>query len=140
MTIAVFDYQSWAARYPELAPTTSAALATALFVEAGAYLNNTDASPVCDVAMRGVYLNMLVAHLAALQNAQLVGRISSASEGSVSVSSEYAVPGSAAWYAQTKYGAAFWAATASFRVMIYTAPPPPNFAPGLLGRRALWPF
>ena len=44
----------------------------------------------------------------------IVGRISSASEGSVSVSSEYKDSGSPseAFFTQTKYGAMFWQATA----------------------------
>lgn len=55
----------------------------------------------------------------------IVGRISSASEGSVSVSAEWNGSGSPseAWFLQTKYGAQFWQATAQFRTARYVAQP-----------------
>jgi len=82
-----------------------------------------------------VLLYLLTAHVAALsygENGQgprpLVGRISSATEGSVSVSAEYNVaPGSAQWYAQTGYGAQYWEATAKYRVGRYR-PAPTGYA------------
>lgn len=80
-------------------------------------------------------LNMATAHIAALNSplngqasSPLVGRITNASEGSVSVQTQFDVPpGSAQWWAQTKYGAAFYAATAQFRVMQYF--PGPEYIP-----------
>jgi hypothetical protein len=50
-----------------------------------------------------------------------VGRVTSASEGSVSVSFDYGTPtpGSGAWFQQSQYGAAFWQATSSLRGMRY---------------------
>jgi hypothetical protein len=50
-----------------------------------------------------------------------VGRVSSASEGSVSASFDYGTPtpGSGAWFQQSQYGAAFWQATSSLRGMQY---------------------
>ena len=61
----------------------------------------------------------------------LVGRVASASEGSVSVSLEYASSTSVnqAWFFQTPYGAQFWQATAAYRQMRYVAPMPRNFNP-----------
>ncbi|KAG1434388.1 hypothetical protein G6F55_014548 [Rhizopus delemar] len=54
----------------------------------------------------------------------LVGRVSSATEGSVSVSSDYSAPaGSAQWYLQTPYGAMYWEATAWLRVGRYVPGP-----------------
>ena len=126
MTVAVFDYTTWAARYPELAATVDAALAGIYFDEACLYLNNTDASSVVNAAKRLVLLNMLTAHIAAMNmpgSSALVGRISNASEGSVSVAADYQAPGTAAWYAQTKYGAAYWQATVAYRMAKYVAPP-----------------
>ena len=120
--VAIFDYTIWSARYPELAGEVDAPAASAYFDEAGLYLNNTAASLVADLTRRLTLLNMLTAHIAALnkpKSSTLVGRISNASEGTVSVQAEYAPPGTAAWFVQTKYGAAFWQATAYLRTMRY---------------------
>jgi hypothetical protein len=83
-------------------------------------------SPVTDIPTRQRLLGMLTAHIATLfaplngqPSPSLVGRISSASEGSVSVSVDIPqVPG-AEWYTQTKYGFMYWAATARYRSFRY---------------------
>jgi hypothetical protein len=126
MGIVVFDPAAFIARYPEFA-SVSSTLLQAYFTEATIYMANTDDSRVQDVAQRGVLLNMLVAHIAAINagvNGQpaspLVGRVNAASEGSVSVGTDMgAVPFTAAWFMQTKYGASFWQATARYRTMQY---------------------
>ena len=124
MAIVTFDNAAFVARYPQLATVTSDSL-EACFAEAGLYLNNTDASIVSDVVERGLLLNMLTAHIATLNAAiaaggGLVGRVTSATEGSVTVTVDYgAVTNSQAWYAQTPYGANYWAATAKYRAMRY---------------------
>jgi len=130
MAVATFDWIAWSTRYPELAAYVSQAQAQAFFAEAGLYCDNTDTSPVTNVATRLVLLNMLTAHIAALNAAlgapssPLVGRISSATEGSVNVSAEMNLhPGSSQWYAQTKYGMAFWQATLRFRMFRYVRGP-----------------
>lgn len=136
-----FSYDSWIARYPEFA-TVSEATATEYFAEAGLYCDNTAESPVQDATQLLMLLNMVTAHIAALNagiNGQpaspLVGRISQATEGSVSVTSEMLLqPGSAAWFQQTKYGAGFWAATMQYRSFQYRAPRPRNFNPYPFGR------
>ena len=120
MPIVTFDPAKFTVRYPQFAGREPAFL-QACFDEAGLYLNNTELSPVTDVAERERLLHMLVAHLVALnaaieQGNSGVGRVASASEGSVSVSLDYgAVTGSQAWYAQTPYGASYWAATSAYR-------------------------
>lgn len=57
----------------------------------------------------------------------LVGRVNTASEGSVSVGLDMgdanAGSPSQAWYMQTPWGAEFWAATAGYRTMRYAARP-----------------
>lgn len=54
------------------------------------------------------------------QNPVLVGRIISARMGSLAVQVEGGpVSGSQAWWVQTPYGAAFWAATTSLRTGLY---------------------
>lgn len=117
-----FDYQGWIARFPEfqgIAPATVAAYAA----EASALFSLSRES---NAARRAMLNNLLVAHLAALygpQSSDVVGRVSGVTQGSVSVQTDYQVPGSAAWFAQTKYGAQFWQASANLRSFLYIAPP-----------------
>jgi hypothetical protein len=128
MAIAAFDLAGFRVRYPSFA-TASDALLAAYFSEAGLYLDNTDTSRVANVVTRALYLNMLVAHLAALnfgENGQppagLVGRVNQVSEGTVSVSAEMGpASGTSAWFMQTRYGAAYWQATATYRTFRYVA-------------------
>lgn len=139
MAIAVFDVGAWRALYPEFTVgAVSDVRAALLFAQAGLYLDNTDASPVQDVNRRLMLLNLLTAHLAALSGGLeadgkpngLVGRVTNATEGSVSVSVDAgAEAGSAGWYAQTAYGYQFWAATRSLRSARYVASPPRVFDP-----------
>lgn len=128
MAVVIFDQGAFAARYPEFVAIPSTTLQL-YFNEATIYLNNTDSSPVTDGSpggMRAMLLNMLTAHIAALNSGvngnaapNTVGRVDSATQGSVSAHIEFQVPGTAAWFAQTKYGAAYWQATASYRSMHY---------------------
>lgn len=124
MPIVTFDPAKFAVRYPQFSGHDPAFL-QACFDEAGLYLDNTEASIVTDASEREQLLHMLVAHLVALNTAieqgnSGVGRVASASEGSVSVSLDFgAVTNSQAWYAQTPYGANYWAATAPYRSLRY---------------------
>lgn len=138
MGVVAFDYGAWAARYPELAASVSQPQAQGYWNEAGLYLDNTASSLVTDDSVggqRATLLNMVTAHIAQLnayQNGQaaspLVGRISSATEGSVTVQASMdAQPGSAAWWQQTKYGAAYWAATSHYRTARYRPGPQRQF-------------
>lgn len=138
MGVVVFDFSVWSARYPEF-PSVTLTQANAYFTEATLYCDNSDASRILDLGQRGALLNMLVAHIAKLNTgddsddegaSSLVGRISSASEGSVSVSVDLGgAPGSAYWFAQTKYGLAYFQATARYRRMRYR-PGPQRFFSG----------
>ena len=125
MAAVVFDPTAFKARYPEFAAVPDATL-TACFMEAGLYLSNADNSPVQNLTRRATIFNMLTAHVAYLGGLlsadgmpRPVGRVSQASEGSVSAGFEYLAPGSAAWFSQTQYGASYWAATSSLRGMRY---------------------
>lgn len=138
MTIAVFNWAAWSALYPKLVTAgVTEPYATALFNgPAGLLVDNTECSPVTDVAKRTTFLYMAVAHLAALEgpgSTGVVGRLASASEGSVSVSFDYGtVSQSQAFWVQTPYGALFWQVTAPYRTMRYIpAPPSPAQFPGL---------
>ena len=68
MAVAAFDLAAFRARYPEFSAVADATLG-AYFAESGMYLDNTDSSPVIDLYARGLLLNMLVAHIAALSAA-----------------------------------------------------------------------
>lgn len=138
MAIAVFSWAAWSALYPKLvAAGVTEPYATALFNgPAGLFMDNTEASPIGDVNRRTTFLYMIVAHLAALEgpgSTGTVGRLSSASEGSVSASFDYGTQSaSAAYWLQTPYGAQYWQATAPYRTMRYiAAPPSPSQFPGL---------
>ena len=130
MAVAVFNSALFLARYPEFLPVNASKPLRlgALFLEAGLYLSNCDDSPIQDIARRGVLLNMITAHisfiagdLSADGQARPVGRVSQASEGTVSASFEGVppTPGTGAWFQQSQYGAAFWQATTSLRGMRY---------------------
>lgn len=137
MATVSFDYAAWALRYPEFGATVDATAAGFCFDEACLYLNNTDSSPVADLNARRLYLWMLTAHIAQLQygsslvpKSGLVGRIEQAAEGSVNVTVRYPdLNALAAWYAQTQYGASYWAATAGFRVFRYRPGPKRSMYP-----------
>lgn len=143
------NYIAFTARYPEFASPggtqpVSSDLYTAYFNEATLYQANNGAGPIRDQTTASLLMNMLVAHIASLNAASaagdvapnVVGRISSAGEGSVNISTENQYPpGTPQWYQQTKYGAAWWAATAQFRTMRYMLGPAAVPAgQGLFGR------
>ena len=129
MAVVSFDKTAFLESYPEFA-TTATELLTASFNRAGLYCNNTARAVVTDLDVRTQLLWLLTAHIAVIfygacgaPASQLVGRVSAATEGSVSVQTQYAAPeGTRAWYDQTKYGAAYWAASAPYRTTRYLAP------------------
>ncbi len=124
----VFNYTTWTTQYPEFS-NTSEAQAQVYFNIATLYLDNTTCSLVVDNSVGGqreALLYMLTSHITQMllgnntsQSNQLVGRISNATEGSVSVAADMPTNPNAAWFMQTKYGAMFWQATAQFRTARY---------------------
>lgn len=138
--VATFNYPIWAAVYPELSVSVPQMQAQGYWEQAQLYCDNTPQSVVRDLTQRSVLLGMLTAHIAALRaplngqpSSPLVGRISNATQGSVSVATQFDQPaGSAQWFAQTKYGAAYWQATVQYRSMRYVPGPQP-FRNGRLG-------
>ncbi len=131
--VATFDPEAFKAAYPQFATLLDPQLNNA-FAEATLYLANDGSGPVSDVQTQTTLLWLLTAHVAQLTygiNGQapsgLVGRVSGASEGSVSVSTDLGgLPGSAAWFAQTGCGFAFWQATARYRTARYVPGYPRN--------------
>lgn len=122
MDAVPFDYDFWVTRYPEFLNTVPKDVGEAYFAEAGLYLPNSASSPVKDLTRRSTLLHLLAAHIAALNAADgpgVVGRITSATEGSVSVSAEMTVPSGADWFYQTRHGIAYWQATGFLRQARY---------------------
>lgn len=136
--VVQFNYAQWVGMYPEFSRVTQP-VATGYFNQATIYCRNDGGGPVNDPSVKSTLLNMLTAHIAALNSPQdsqgnsatggqsqastLVGRITSASEGSVSVSVDMPSTPNNAWFLQTKYGAAYWQAISGFRQMRYRANP-----------------
>lgn len=128
MAAVVFDPAAFKAAYPEFQSVPDATL-DAYFLRSQLFLANDDC-PVDDEAKRLQLYYLLVAHIAMLSGALnpggvpgAVGRTSSATEGSVSVSLEFNATMGASWFVQTSYGATFWAATAYLRSFRYVARP-----------------
>lgn len=160
-----FDPAAWKAAFPEFTNISDAA-ATGYFNRACGVFANDVCNPAFPSGQMTNLFNLLTSHVAfmsaprdAMGNpftpdvgvvstpaSPLVGRISSASEGSVNVSAEYSSSGSPseAWFLQTKYGAEFWQGTQQFRAAVYFANPttvwggvfPAVFAGGF--RRRAW--
>lgn len=138
--IVVFDNAEFIAAWPEFTGISSGANHNA-FNLAMLLLNNSCGSLVSDANVRMTLLYMLTAHVGFLVNGtndgagritppyQAVGRLASATEGSVSAATEYSseVGQSEAFYIQSKYGAMFWQMTAQYRTMYYVGAP--NFGP-----------
>lgn len=150
MTIAVFDYAVWSARFPQLVASVSSTLAASLFSEATILLDNTDSSPVADAGQRLVMLNLIVAHLGTLMGtgaSGTVGRVSQAQEGTVQTQLDYGnVKTSAeAYWVQTPYGAQYWAMSAQYRSFSYVPGPQPYLGVpgglmGMQGPGSSWPL
>lgn len=138
MSVFVFDYTAWSALFPQFSTTVSAPQAQLYFNMATLYVANTDCAIIPydptltpPVTTRGDILNLTTGHIAQIlagSNTQpvspLVGRVSDATQGSVSVSAEWAnAPASAGWWLQTPLGALAWTAMAPFRTAQYRALP-----------------
>lgn len=95
-------------------------LATAHLVQLG--LGSVTSGQVPGPQQENASFTPAVAAGSAVSEPVLVGRITSARMGSVTVQADAGpVTGSQAWWVQTPYGAAFWAATTSLRTGFYIA-------------------
>lgn len=125
-----FDYAVWIARYPEFADVNEAT-ATAYFAEASIYHDNSGVGEPSDPVIQLLLMNMMTAHVAALYSgpggvlSPFIGRVSSATEGSVSISSEgfAGIVGSQQWLLQSRYGSSYWFATTPYRTFRYVPGP-----------------
>lgn len=147
--VVSFDYAAWVAQYGEFAAVPQP-LVEANFVIATTMQRNDGGGPVNNATVQAVALNLLTAHITALYSQSqndptpgapkdasgMVGRISNASQGSVSAQADYGTTTSEqmAWAVQTKYGAQWWAMLAPYRRMHYLPGPGCNG-----GRFPTWP-
>lgn len=123
MAAVVFDTDEFRDLYPAI--VASDAQLRMYFRQAESLLDNTKCSIVKDLEDRRNLLYMLVAHIAHLNHQaetgnSVVGRVASASEGTVSVSLDYGTMGNnERWYLQTPYGAMYWQMTKRYRSALY---------------------
>lgn len=137
-TVVTFDPVGFVAAFPEFTSVQTARLTLIDQLVESTLYDNTGAGPVNSPTMALNLINLLVAHLLTIFGPSVtasgnngvasnpsapVGRLDSATQGSVSSSFAYDVPTnpSGPWYQQTKYGAMYWLATAQFRSARYIA-------------------
>lgn len=141
--VVAFDFATWTALFPEFAACTPTQ-GQAWFNRAGLYFDNSPCNWAlannCTLMNFTTLMYLVTSHIAWMSAPRdangnpaasgqppstLVGRISSATEGSVSVSAEWNGSGSPseAFWLQTKYGAEFWTAISQYRTAIYSANP-----------------
>lgn len=121
--VVVFDPAEFRLLYPSISATDEQL--EMYFAMAETFLDNTECSIVKDLDARKTMLYLLVAHIALLsQQAEngnpVVGRISNATEGTVSVGLDYGTMGNnERWYLQTPWGAMYWQMSKKYRSMVY---------------------
>lgn len=120
----VFVYANWLLLFPQFSNVTEAQ--ADLLVPTAQAMMCGFINQVTNSGLQMALLNYMVAHLAQLSfgsttqpaNA-FVGRISNATQGSVSVATEFPMTQSNAWYAQTPYGLTYWQLSLPFRLGRY---------------------
>jgi hypothetical protein len=121
--VVVFDPVEFRELYPSI--TATDAQLEDYFAMAESFLDNTECSVVKDLGSRKRMLYLLVAHIATItgmaeKGNPVVGRISNATEGTVSVSLDYGTMGNnERWYLQTPWGAMYWQLTKRYRSAVY---------------------
>lgn len=133
--VVQFVLAEWTAAYPEFAGITQLQ-GQAAFNDATLLMSNSCRSLIRDANKRQLLLYLLTCHVCFLRFGSndgagnvvpapgVVGRIASATEGSVSA--QVQVEGTnqnRAYFVQTKWGFQFWQATARYRTMRYALPP-----------------
>lgn len=127
--IVTFDPVAFVASFPMFTTVPASAL-SANFLFATLLLDNSCCSVVKDAPTRALLLNLITAHITALFNGVngdppqgVVGRVNSATEGSVSVQVDFKTESeAAAYFNQTQWGAMYWRATAQYRLARYFPP------------------
>lgn len=121
--VVVFDPVEFRELYPTIQATDEQL--EMYFEMAETFLDNTKCSVVKDLGARKRLLYLLVAHIATLtgqaeKGNNVVGRLSSATEGTVSIGLDYGTMGNnERWYLQTPWGAMYWQLTKKYRSAVY---------------------
>ena len=127
MGVAVpFVYIDWIALFPQFSNLTQAQVTGPVLTVSQQYCRNDGGGPVCDPTNQTQLLYLMVAHVSQLLYGsttqpltRAVGRISNASEGTVSAAVDWPTTPSNAWYLQTQYGAMYWQMILPYRTGIY---------------------
>lgn len=136
------NFDAWIAQFPEFSNTVSEVQFQLWLVVATTLHRNDGGGPVSNVQSQTVLLSLALAHLCFIYlgtntqpSAQVVGRINSASEGSVAVTTDYGanVSQSEAFWTQSKYGALYFQMTSVYRVMRYIPNPRPSLSSAIYG-------
>ncbi len=120
--------------FPQFSNLTEQQVTGPVLTLAQQYCRVDGGSPVCDVGLLTEMLNLMVAHVAQILYGSAtqpvtptVGRLASATEGSVSVSFDFPTTPSNAWFVQTPYGAAYWQLILPYRLSAITPRLPRKF-------------
>ena len=142
-----FNYSQFVGAYPTFANCSPAQCAEA-FAQACAIQPNNTCTPPFNAGTLPMLLNLLTAHLLWLTAPRdnqgnpaatgkpppaLVGRINTASKGSVSAGVEWQDGGgnpSQPWFLQSQWGALYWQMTAQYRTFRYSPRPTRIGIPG----------
>jgi Protein of unknown function (DUF4054) len=156
-----FNFATFVATFPEFSALTSGQAQGYFNRATGSIVGNSTTNPIFNDGNLPYLVYLVTAHVAWLNcpkdangnpaatgapASPLVGRISNASEGSVSVQTEWPLDGSSSaqekYLAQTKYGVEYWAATSQYRTAQYAARPTivvgGRFRNPWLGRGGWW--
>lgn len=127
MAVVVLDINKFRDIYPQFSDVNDTQISF-LFDQSTDYLDNTNYSLVIDPLKRERLLYLIMAHLAFMRfgdaagngGSGMVGRLSSASEGSASASFDLgAMSANSTWFTQSPYGMDFWQATKVYRMAQY---------------------
>lgn len=135
--IVPFVYADWVAQYPQFSLIPQFVVENTFYDVAVAFFRNDGVGPVSTALTQTTGLYLMIAHMAqitygpntATPSGGLVGRISQATQGSVSVTSDFPTTPTNAWFMQSQYGATFWQLTAAYRTMRYMPGPTRIFNP-----------
>ena len=124
--VVVFDPDFFKQKYPQFIGLSNELLEYFFEKSETTMLDNSEAACV-PLKERKMLFDLLVAHQAQLQerindgSASLVGNITSATEGSVSIGVNAPTSSSAMgqWLMQTPYGQEYWVLTAKYRNALY---------------------
>src|SRR5574337_1075984 len=147
MPVVTFDPVAFKSAYGEFQACTDSQC-NGWFQRATLIFDNSTCNAAYGDGNMAALYNLLVAHIGWLNAPRdpsgtpaasgsppppIVGRINSASEGSVSLGADMGTADASSpsqpWYMQTRYGAEFWAATVQYRSGGFVPGPIHNFQP-----------